>query len=178
MFKLLLLNKGSFDLEFVQQRDGPCKIFAIDAECSRALLLTPSFSRVQKAKRSSRFQRLSCAARTVETVSASVVAHTGLKPGVNTSSRFMFKNVCSPMRTLPDSLPTRLMKTPSLLGLTVAQYAAFAVGLVFLAAAGSRVITFQEAGDASSDIKQQLIGRWRKTTSFREPKRRTPGPSC
>jgi hypothetical protein len=53
---------------------------AIDAECSRALLLTPGFSRLQKAKRSrSRFNGFP-ARQTVETVSVSVVAQTGLKP--------------------------------------------------------------------------------------------------
>jgi len=63
------------------------------------------------------------------------------------------------------------MKTPSLLGLTVAQCAVFAFGSLFSAAAGSGVITFQEAGDASSDVKQQLIGHWRKTTIvFESPK--------
>jgi len=50
---------------------------AIDAECSRALLLTPGFSRVQKAERStSRFNGFPGASKTVETVSVSVVAHT------------------------------------------------------------------------------------------------------
>ena len=83
----------------------------------------------------------------------------------------MFKNVCSPARTLPDSLPTRLMKTPFSLGLTVAQCAVFAFGSVFSAAAGSGVITFQESSDASRDSKQQLIGHWRKTTIvFGSPK--------
>jgi len=72
----------------------------------------------------------------------------------------MFKNVYSPIRILPDSLPKRLMKTPSLLGLTVAQCAVFAFGSVFSAAAGSGVITVQESGDTSSDVKQQLIGHW------------------
>ena len=66
------------------------------------------------------------------------------------------------------------MKTPSLLVLTVAQCAVFAFGLVFSAAAGSRVITFQESGDASSDVKQRLIGHWRKTTIvFESPKTNT-----
>ena len=72
---------------------------------------------------------------------------------------------------MPDSLPTRLMKTRSLLDFTFAQCTVFAVGLVSAAATGSGVITFQESGDASLDNKQQLIGHWRKTTIvFESPK--------
>ena len=72
---------------------------------------------------------------------------------------------------MPDSLPTRLMKTRSLLGFTFAQCIVFAFGLGSAAATGSGVIAFQESGDASSNNKQQLIGHWRKTTIvFESPK--------
>ena len=72
---------------------------------------------------------------------------------------------------MPDSLPTRLMKTRSLLGFTFAQCIVFTFGLVSAAATGSGVIAFQESGDAASDSKQQLIGHWRKTTIvFESPK--------
>ena len=75
------------------------------------------------------------------------------------------------MRTLPDSLATKLMKTRQLLGWTFAQYAVFAFGLVSAGTAGSGVITFQESSDASRDSKQQLVGHWRKTTIvFESPK--------
>src|SRR4030095_3455110 len=140
---------------------------AIDAECTRALLLTSGFSRVQKAKRRRsrfNFNGFPGAAKTVETVSVSVIADTGLKPGINKSSRLMFKNVCSPARTLPDSLPDELMKTRQLLGWTFTQYAVFAFGLFSAGTAGSGIITFQESSDASRDSKQQLVGHWRKTT--------------
>ena len=71
---------------------------------------------------------------------------------------------------MPDSLPTRLMKTRSLLGL-FAQCIVFAFGLVSAGTAGSGIITFQESSDASPDSKQQLIGHWRKTTIvFESPK--------
>ena len=74
------------------------------------------------------------------------------------------------MRTLPDSLRTRLMKTRCLLGL-FAQCAVFAFGLVSAGTAGSGIITFQESSDPPSDVKQQLIGHWRKTTIvFGSPK--------
>jgi len=63
------------------------------------------------------------------------------------------------------------MKTPFLLGLTVTQCAVLAFGSFFSAAGGPGVITFQESGDTSSDVKQQLIGHWRKTTIvFGSPK--------
>jgi len=75
------------------------------------------------------------------------------------------------MRTLPDSLPTKLMKTRQLLGWTGAQCSVFLIGLVSAVAAGSGIITFQESSDAPSDVKQQLIGHWRKTTIvFGSPK--------
>ncbi len=83
----------------------------------------------------------------------------------------MFKNVCSPARTLPDSLPTRLMKTRTLLGFTAVQCTVLVFGLVSAAAADSGVILFQESSDGSSDNKQRLIGHWRKTTIvFGSPK--------
>jgi hypothetical protein len=63
------------------------------------------------------------------------------------------------------------MKTPSLLGFTAVQCTVLVFGLVSSAAAGSGVITFQESGDTSSDVKQQLVGHWRKTTIvFESPK--------
>jgi hypothetical protein len=54
------------------------------------------------------------------------------------------------------------MKPRSLLGLTLAQCLIFAFALEMTA--GSGVIRFQNASDASSDQKQPLIGHWRKTT--------------
>src|SRR5215831_9819185 len=93
---------------------------ANDAECSRALLLTPGFSRVQKAKRTKAVSTAFLARqKLLKQFRCQWLRALRLKPGVNKRSRLMFKNVCPPARTLPDSLPTRLMKTPSLLGLTV-----------------------------------------------------------
>ena len=64
-----------------------------------------------------------------------------------------------------------LMKTRQLLGWTFAQCAVFSFGLVSAGTAGSGIITFQESSDAPSDLKQQLIGHWRKTTIvFGSPK--------
>jgi hypothetical protein len=75
------------------------------------------------------------------------------------------------IRTLSDSLPTRPMKTRTLLGITFAQCAVFAFGLVSSADAASGIITFQESGSASSDNTQRLVGHWRKTTIvFGSPK--------
>ena len=74
-------------------------------------------------------------------------------------------------RGLQDSLPQSPIKTQRLLGFTVTQCSVFLIGLVSAVAAGSGIITFQESSDAPSDVKQQLIGHWRKTTIvFGSPK--------
>jgi hypothetical protein len=139
----------------------------ISSSCNNAINTRLQPGAKSKANRS-RFNGFLARQKTVETVSVSVVAHTGLKPGVNKNSGLIFKNVCSPMRTLPDSLPTTLMKTRQLLGWTFAQCAVFSFGLVSAGTGGSGVITLQESGDAWSDVKQQLIGHWRKRPSFSE----------
>src|SRR5215472_2813464 len=61
---------------------------AIDAECSRALLLTPGFSRVQKAERStSRSTAFLARQKLLKQFRCMWLQALGLKPGVNKSSR-------------------------------------------------------------------------------------------
>jgi len=144
---------------------------AIDAEYSRALLLTLGFTRVKKQSEQSCFNRFPARQKLLKSFGVYGCTHMGLAPGVNKSSRLMFKNVCSLMCTLPDLVANEAYENTTVVRLDVCPIRHFLFRLSFSGTGRFRSHYVPRSSDPSSDLKQQLIGHWRKTTIvFESPK--------
>jgi hypothetical protein len=83
----------------------------------------------------------------------------------------MFKNVCSLMCTLPDLVANEAYENTTVVRLDVCPIRHFLFRLSFCGTGRFRSHYVPRSSDPSSDLKQQLIGHWRKTTIvFESPK--------